>query len=120
MRAIPDYYMSWRHSNSVITYSKPPAGSYSQADIRRLSARIVKLRDMPEGVLVLFGLSRTPNPILRDSNRNVMGIHDFPCFPEWTGSEVQEEVHYDVRPTLQRLSFYCTPPIAADVVIPNF
>ncbi|GKG27967.1 hypothetical protein Tco_0406294, partial [Tanacetum coccineum] len=30
-----------------------------------------------------------------------------------------EEPHLDVRPTLQRLPFYCTPPAAADVVIPD-
>nr|GEY04694.1 hypothetical protein [Tanacetum cinerariifolium] len=29
---------------------------------------------------------------------------------EWTGSKVQEEIHHDVRPTLQRLPFYYTHP----------
>ncbi|GKE90484.1 hypothetical protein Tco_1567959, partial [Tanacetum coccineum] len=33
--------------------------------------------------------------------------------------KVQEESHLDVRPTLQRLPFYCTPPAATDVVIPD-
>ncbi|GKE45199.1 hypothetical protein Tco_1472483, partial [Tanacetum coccineum] len=46
-----------------------------------------------------------------------MGIHDFLCLLDWTGSEVQEEPHHDIRPTLQRLPFYCTPPAAADTVI---
>ncbi|GKA58001.1 hypothetical protein Tco_0757189 [Tanacetum coccineum] len=49
----------------------------------------------------------------------VMGIHDFLCLFEWTDAEVQEEPHLDVRPTFQRLPFYCTPLAAADVVIPN-
>ncbi|GJT92429.1 hypothetical protein Tco_1081274 [Tanacetum coccineum] len=44
-------------------------------------------------------------------------IHDFLCLPEWTGSVVQEEPHLNVRSTLQRLPFYCTPPVVADVVI---
>ncbi|GJS01283.1 hypothetical protein Tco_0317791, partial [Tanacetum coccineum] len=44
-------------------------------------------------------------------------IHDFLCLPEWTGSEVQEEPHLNVRSTLQRLPFYCTPSGAADAVI---
>nr|GEW00429.1 hypothetical protein [Tanacetum cinerariifolium] len=48
-----------------------------------------------------------------------MGIHDFLCLLEWTGLEVQEEVHHDIRPILQRLPFYCTPAAAADVVIPD-
>ncbi|GKF56957.1 hypothetical protein Tco_0170494, partial [Tanacetum coccineum] len=39
--------------------------------------------------------------------------------PEWTGAEVQEEPYLDVRPTLQRLPFYCTPPVMAEVVIPD-
>ncbi|GKB04780.1 hypothetical protein Tco_0832975 [Tanacetum coccineum] len=72
-------YMSWRHPSSVITDPKPATSSYSQADVRRLSASVVKLRDMPEaeGVLVLSSLSRvwksrTRDPILRDSNGNGM------------------------------------------------
>ncbi|GJZ60805.1 hypothetical protein Tco_0616621 [Tanacetum coccineum] len=36
-----------------------------------------------------------------------------------TGSEVQEEPHHDIRPTLQRLPFYYTPPTADDTVIPD-
>ncbi|GKD92791.1 hypothetical protein Tco_1372628, partial [Tanacetum coccineum] len=50
---------------------------------------------------------------------SVIGIHDFLCLPEWTGAEVQEEPHLDVRLTLQRLPFYCTPLAAADTVIPD-
>nr|GEU93328.1 hypothetical protein [Tanacetum cinerariifolium] len=42
-------------------------------------------------------------------NGNVMGIHDFLCLPEWTGAEVQEEPHLDVKPTLQRLPFTALP-----------
>ncbi|GJV84433.1 gypsy type transposase [Tanacetum coccineum] len=49
-------------------------------------AHVIKLRDMPEGVLVLSGLSRV---------WKIMGIHDFLCLPEWTGAEVQEEPHLD-------------------------
>nr|GFC57257.1 hypothetical protein [Tanacetum cinerariifolium] len=32
----------------------------------------------------------------------------------WTGAEVQEEPHLDVRPALNRLLFYCIPSAAAD------
>ncbi|GKA88555.1 hypothetical protein Tco_0810319 [Tanacetum coccineum] len=56
---------------------------------------------------------------LNGADGNVMGIHDFLCLPEWTGAEVQEESYLDVRPTLQRLPFYCTPPAAAEAVIPD-
>ncbi|GJY45788.1 hypothetical protein Tco_0434851 [Tanacetum coccineum] len=117
----PDY-MSSRHSNSAINDLKPPAGSFNMDDVRRLSTYVVKLRDMPEGVLVLFGLSRfwkswTYDPVLRGTDGNVMGIYDFFCLPEWTGVEVQKEPHYDIRPTLLRLPFYCTPPAAVDATV---
>ncbi|GKC48150.1 hypothetical protein Tco_1065872 [Tanacetum coccineum] len=74
------------------------------ADVRRLSAHVVKLRDMPGGVDIVWVES-------------FMGIHDFFCLPKWIGAEVQEEPHHDVRPTLQRLPFYCSPLVAADAVI---
>ncbi|GKA52894.1 hypothetical protein Tco_0746209 [Tanacetum coccineum] len=95
------------------------AGSFSMADVRRLSTHVIKLRDMPEGVLVLYGLSRVwksrvCDPVLQGADRNVIGIHDFLCLPKWTGAEVQEEPHLDIRPTLQMLTFYCTYPAVAD------
>ncbi|GJS44858.1 hypothetical protein Tco_0594979 [Tanacetum coccineum] len=104
---IPDY-MSWRHSKSAINDLKPPAGSFNMEDVRRLSAHVVKLRDIPKGVLVLSGLShvwksQTCDPVLRGANGNGTG----------------EEPHHNIRPTLQRLPFYCTPPAIIDVVIPD-
>nr|GEV19091.1 hypothetical protein [Tanacetum cinerariifolium] len=89
-----------------------------------LSRRRRNITDMPEGMLVLSGLSRVWKSrvydlVLRGVNGNVMGIYDFLCLPEWTGAEVQEEPQLDVRPTLQRLLFYCTPPTVADDVIPD-
>ncbi|GJX59420.1 hypothetical protein Tco_0290810 [Tanacetum coccineum] len=61
---------------------------------------------------------RHPNAAINDSRPAVvMGILDFLCLPEWNGAEVQEEPHFDVRPTLQRLPFYCTPLIEAETVI---
>ncbi|GJW83925.1 hypothetical protein Tco_0157070 [Tanacetum coccineum] len=116
--------MVWRHPDAAIDDPRPAAGSFNMDDVRRLSAHVIKLRDMPKGVLVLSGLSqvwknRFCNPVLWGTDGNVIGIHDFLCLPEWTGAKVQEEPHLDVRPTLQRLLFYCTPPDAANVVIPN-
>ncbi|GJZ67322.1 hypothetical protein Tco_0630562, partial [Tanacetum coccineum] len=112
-RAIPNF-MVWRHPSAAIDNPRPAVGAFSMADIRRLSAHVIKLRDMPEGVLVLSGLShvwksRVCDPVLRGADGNGMG----------TGAEVKEEPHHDIRPTLQRLSFYCTPHAAADAVIPD-
>ncbi|GKC93596.1 hypothetical protein Tco_1159038 [Tanacetum coccineum] len=103
-RAILDS-MVWRHPSATIDDSRPAAGSFSMADVRRLSAHVIKLRDMPEGVLVLYGLT--------------MGIYDFLCLPEWTGAEVHDEPHLYVRLTLQRLPFYYTPPAVTNAVIPD-
>ncbi|GJS49608.1 hypothetical protein Tco_0599729 [Tanacetum coccineum] len=94
-----------RHPDAAIDDPRPATGSFNMADMRCLSAHVVKLRDMPEGVLVLSGLgrvwkSRICDPVLRGADRN-------------------EEPHLDVRPTLQRLPFYCTPPATADAVIPE-
>ncbi|GJY37840.1 hypothetical protein Tco_0424204 [Tanacetum coccineum] len=125
-RAIPDA-MVWIHPNADIDDLRPTTGSFNMADVRHLSAHVIKLRDMPEDVLVLSRLSRVwksrvSDPVLRGADGNgmgvVMGIHDFLCLPEWTGAEVQEEPHLDVRPTLQWLSFYCIPSAAAEAVIP--
>nr|GEV40498.1 hypothetical protein [Tanacetum cinerariifolium] len=45
-------------TSAAIGDTRPAAGSFSMVDVRRLSAHVIKLRDMPEGVLVLSGLSR--------------------------------------------------------------
>ncbi|GKC76645.1 hypothetical protein Tco_1127419, partial [Tanacetum coccineum] len=102
-------------NHAAIDDPKPVAGSFNMADVHRLSAHVIKLRDIPEGVLVLSGLSRVwknrfYDLVLRGADGNVMGIHDFRFLPEWTGADV------DVKPTLQRLPFYCTLPAAADAV----
>ncbi|GJY75839.1 hypothetical protein Tco_0480955 [Tanacetum coccineum] len=56
-RAIPDA-MVWRHPDAAIDDPRPAAGSFNMADVRRLGAHVIKLRDIPKGVLVLSGLSR--------------------------------------------------------------
>ncbi|GKF30541.1 hypothetical protein Tco_0100339, partial [Tanacetum coccineum] len=56
-RAILDS-MVWRHPSTVIDDPRPVAVSFRMVDVCRLSAHVVKLRDMPEGMLVLSGLSR--------------------------------------------------------------
>ncbi|GJX68088.1 hypothetical protein Tco_0303815 [Tanacetum coccineum] len=91
-RAILDD-MVWRHPNATIDDPRPADGSFNMADVRRLSAHVINLRDMPE----------------------VLGIYDFLSLPEWTSAVVQEEPHLDVRSTLQRLPFYCTPLAVADL-----
>nr|GEU53463.1 hypothetical protein [Tanacetum cinerariifolium] len=81
--------MVWRHPDVASDDPRPAAGSFNMADVRCLSVHVIKLKDMPEGVLVLSGLSR----VLEES---FMGIHDFLCLSEWTDDEVQEEPRLDL------------------------
>ncbi|GKC75552.1 hypothetical protein Tco_1126326 [Tanacetum coccineum] len=92
--------MVWRHPDAAIDDPKLAAGSLNMADVRHLSAHVIKLRDMPEGVLVLSMLSHVwkihvYDSVLWGADGNVMGIHDFLCLPKWTGAEVQEKPHLD-------------------------
>ncbi|GJU19135.1 retrovirus-related pol polyprotein from transposon TNT 1-94, partial [Tanacetum coccineum] len=45
--------MVWRHLSAAIDDPRPTAGSFSMDDVRCLSAHVIKLRDIPERVLVL-------------------------------------------------------------------
>ncbi|GJS93210.1 hypothetical protein Tco_0800178 [Tanacetum coccineum] len=75
LRARGEDAMVWRHPDAAIDDLRLATCSFSMVDVHRLSAHVIKLRDMPE----------------------VIGIHDFLYLPEWTGAEVQEEPHLDVR-----------------------
>ncbi|GKC20609.1 hypothetical protein Tco_1022759 [Tanacetum coccineum] len=72
--------------------------NFNQDHVDRLKAHIVKLRDIPEGVLVRSGLSRVwrnpmCDPVLRRSDNTVMSIHDFLCIPSLERTTVREEPH---------------------------
>ncbi|GJZ55015.1 reverse transcriptase domain-containing protein [Tanacetum coccineum] len=90
-QAIPDV-MVWRHPDVAINDPRPAAGSFNMADIHRLIAHVIKIRDMHEGVLVLSRLSYVWKScvcdlVLQGVDGNVMGIHDFLYLLEWTGAE---------------------------------
>nr|GEW21228.1 hypothetical protein [Tanacetum cinerariifolium] len=81
---IPDA-MIWRHPDAAIDDPRPAAGSFNMADVRRLSAHFIKLRDMPEGVLVLLEIVRLlersrmlPTDLLLDVSlkKQVSGLND--------------------------------------------
>nr|GEU28991.1 hypothetical protein [Tanacetum cinerariifolium] len=72
--------------------------SFNQNYVDNLKAHIVKLYDIPEGVLVRSGLSRVwRNPmcdlILRRPDNTVLSIHDFLCMPSLDKVTVLEEPH---------------------------
>ncbi|GJU81592.1 hypothetical protein Tco_1283957 [Tanacetum coccineum] len=113
-QVIPDD-MVWRHPNAAIDDPVPAGGSFNMADVL---SRIWK--------------SRVYDPVLRGADGNGMGVgFDYFMLCPWPlllayiigflfcsyGAEFQEEPHLDVRPTLQRLLFYCTPPVMAEAVM---
>ncbi|GJR93148.1 hypothetical protein Tco_0265322 [Tanacetum coccineum] len=86
--AIMDF-MVWRHPRAAIDDPRPIAGSFSMADVCRLSTHVIKLRDMPEGVLVLSRLSRVwkshvCDPVLLGADGNGMGVFMI-FFVFWSG-----------------------------------
>ncbi|GJW01274.1 hypothetical protein Tco_1556525 [Tanacetum coccineum] len=92
--------MSWRHPSFAIDDPQPPVGSYNQEDVHRISAHVVKLRDIHKGVLVLSGLSR--------------------IWKTWTCDSLLWD--FDVNGTEGEgvwLAFYYTPLTAANAAIPD-
>ncbi|GJY66285.1 hypothetical protein Tco_0468523 [Tanacetum coccineum] len=120
-RAIP-FHMPWRHPDSCITDKVPT--SFNQDYVDRLKAHIVKLRDIPEGVLVRSRLSRVwhnlmCDPVLRRSDNTVMSIHDFFCMPSLEKAIVQEEPHELGTSILGRVADLTIPPSPASTTIPR-
>nr|GEW25269.1 hypothetical protein [Tanacetum cinerariifolium] len=57
--------MVWRHPDVAIDDPRPVPGSFNMADVRRLRAHVIKLRDMPE-VMGIYDFSAFLNgPVLR-------------------------------------------------------
>ncbi|GJX45999.1 hypothetical protein Tco_0262675, partial [Tanacetum coccineum] len=120
-RAIP-FHMPWRHPDSCITDKIPT--DFNQDHVDRLKAHIVKLRDIPEGVLVRSGLSRVwrnpmCDPVLRRSDNTAMSIHDFLCMPSLEKATVREEPHELGTSILSRVADHTTPPAPAGTAIPR-
>lgn len=120
-RAIPEY-MPWRHPDSCVADDVPTSG-FSQDDVNLLKANIIRLRDIPEGVLVLSGLSRVwlnpvCDPVLRRHDDTDMSIHDFLLMPSWDGTEVREEPHGLDTSLIQRVVDRATPPALVGTAIP--
>ncbi|GJS47331.1 hypothetical protein Tco_0597452 [Tanacetum coccineum] len=114
--------MVWRHLNAVIDDLRPAAGSFNMADVRRLSAHVIKLRDMIEGVLVLSGLSRiwkshVCDLVLQGVDGNGIGV-GFNCFVLCPWPLLLEFIVVFLFYSYG-LPFYCTPPTAVEAVIPN-
>ncbi|GKC00158.1 hypothetical protein Tco_0986294 [Tanacetum coccineum] len=74
--------MPWRHPGSCVNDLVPKIG-FNPEDVKKLGEFVVKLRNIPMGVLVILGLSKAwwnhrCDPVIREGNN---------------GSEVQAEAH---------------------------
>ncbi|GJY47535.1 hypothetical protein Tco_0436598, partial [Tanacetum coccineum] len=89
--------------------------SLNQNHIDQLKAHIMKLHDIPEGVLVRSGLSRVwrnpmCDPVLRRSDNTVMSIYDFLCMPSLDKVTVRKEPHRLETSILGRVADSTTSP----------
>ncbi|GJX16679.1 hypothetical protein Tco_0217511 [Tanacetum coccineum] len=100
-RAIPDY-LTWRHSCSYVSDDLPTDG-YDRNDVERLCARLIRLCEMREEVLVRSGLK--------------MSIYDFMTLPSWGDAKVTEESHNLSSPLLERVPSHTTMPAAKGAMI---
>ncbi|GKF25104.1 hypothetical protein Tco_0080998, partial [Tanacetum coccineum] len=95
--------MPWRHPDSCITDKVPT--NFNQDHVDQLKAHIVKLFDIPEGVLVQSGL--------------IMSIHDFLCMPSLDKATVREEPHRLDTSILGTVANRTTSPAPAGTAIPH-
>ncbi|GJY30980.1 hypothetical protein Tco_0414475 [Tanacetum coccineum] len=108
-RAIPQY-MPWRHPGSCVNDLVPKIG-FNPEDVKKLGEFVVKLRNIPMGVLVILGLSRAwwnhrCDPVIREGN-NVDGF------------KVQAEAHGLSCVIQERIPNNTTLPDAPRIVIPT-
>nr|GEZ86305.1 hypothetical protein [Tanacetum cinerariifolium] len=114
--------MPWRHLNSCITDKVPT--SFNQGHVDQLKAYIMKLRDIPEGVLVRSWLSRVwRNPmcdlVLKRSDNIVISIYEFLSMPSLDKVTVREEPHELDTSILGRVADRTTSPAPAGTAIPR-
>ncbi|GJZ89141.1 hypothetical protein Tco_0660923, partial [Tanacetum coccineum] len=91
-RSIPDH-LTWRHSCSCVSDDLPSDG-YDRNDVQRLCARLIRLREMREEVLVRSGLSSVCD------------------------AKITEETHHLSLPLLERVSSHTSAPTMEGAIIP--
>ncbi|GKE71411.1 hypothetical protein Tco_1529483, partial [Tanacetum coccineum] len=92
-------YLTWRHSHSCVSNDLPIDG-YNQNDVERLCARLIRLHEMKEEVLVRPGLSsvwsnRKCDPVFRRKDEN-------------SDAKVVEEPHHLPTPLLDSVPQHTT------------
>ncbi|GKD19618.1 hypothetical protein Tco_1208776 [Tanacetum coccineum] len=106
-RAIPDH-LTWRHSHSCVSDDLPIDG-YDQNDVEQLCARVIRLREMKEEVLLCSGLSsvwlnKKYDPVFRKK------VED-------ADAKIVEELYHLPILLLDRVSKHTTAPSAEGVPV---
>nr|GEX94192.1 hypothetical protein [Tanacetum cinerariifolium] len=107
-----------RHSDNTV----PTSFNHNHVD--QLKVHIVKLYDIPNGVLVrseLIRVWRNPmcDPVLRHSDNTVMSIYDFLCMSSLDKVMVREEPHGLDTSILGRVADRTTSPAPAGTTVPR-
>nr|GEU82995.1 hypothetical protein [Tanacetum cinerariifolium] len=105
------------HISQLVPLDKLPI-NFNQNHVDQLKAHIVKLRDIPEGVLVRSRLNGVwcnlmCDPVLRCFDNTVMSIYDFLCMPSLDKAAVREEPHRLDTSILGRVADRTTSPTPA-------
>ncbi|GJU14855.1 hypothetical protein Tco_1142821, partial [Tanacetum coccineum] len=119
-------YLTRRHSHSYV-FDDLPVDGYNQDDIERLCARLIRLREMKEEVLVRSGLSslwsnRKCDPIFQrkdDNSSRFRGIMFSAVirYPLSGDAKVVKEPHNHPAPLLEHVSRHTTAPAAKGALI---
>ncbi|GJZ87366.1 retrovirus-related pol polyprotein from transposon TNT 1-94 [Tanacetum coccineum] len=112
----------WKGKFFLIDHKVPT--NFNKNHVDQLKAHIVKLYNIPEGVLVRSGLSRVwrnpmCDPVLRRFDNTVMSIYDFLCMPSLDKATVWEEPHGLDTSILGRVANRTTSPAPAGTAIPR-
>ncbi|GKB81071.1 hypothetical protein Tco_0947966 [Tanacetum coccineum] len=111
------------HISQLVPIDKVPT-SFNQNHVDQLKAYIVKLCDIPEGVMVWSRLSRVwrnqmCDPVLRRPDNTGRGIYDFLFMPSLDKVTVREEPHGLDTSILGRVADRTTSPAPAGTAIPR-
>ncbi|GKC42850.1 hypothetical protein Tco_1060572 [Tanacetum coccineum] len=101
-----DWFSFAKHRDDFLT------DGYDHNDVLQLCARLAKLRDVDEAVLVRSGLNSVwlnwkCDPVLRKKDDNsVMSIYDFMIISSWDDAKVVKEPHGFADSILKRGFFF--------------
>ncbi|GKC63499.1 hypothetical protein Tco_1096097 [Tanacetum coccineum] len=119
-----DWFSFAKRGDPALVCLKVAKSGFNQNHANQPKAHIVKLCDVPEGVLVRSGLSRVwrnpmCDPVLRRFDNTAMSIYDFLYMPSLDKVTVREEPHRLDTSILGRVVDRTTSPAPVGTAIPR-